>query len=338
MSDFEDNLWREVQRTYGAALSDAPDPLHRPSRLRRPVLAGTSLGVVGGSVAAVILLTAASSSPAFAVTRHSDGTVSVVIRRIEGIAGANRRLQFLGIRARAVAVSGFCRAVPPRALAQVSVATVRGRSVNWVRVAPGRMAERIRPAQIPAGRTLVIPTVPGGAAVRLVHGRVVSGPVPACLPPVVFFRQVSGSGRGRFVVCRAGITQSPGTILARPAPNTTDTNATGTDTNGTGTTATNGTATNESGTGPAPSEVPVGASTNTNAGTSTNAGTGTTDQSTATNGTGTTNGSAPAEAMSVSLPPPLLRHCPLNAERLALGAAAASARADRGASRKSARR
>ncbi|MGH2866246.1 MAG: hypothetical protein ACRDNK_01580 [Solirubrobacteraceae bacterium] len=311
MSEFEDNLWREVQRTYGSELSDAPDPLRRRSRPGVPVLAGTSLGVVGAGVAAVIVLTAASSSPAFAVNRHADGTVSVVIRRIEGIAGANRRLEFLGIRARAVAVSGVCPAAPPPGLTRVTMATVRGRSVNWVGVAPGRMAERIRPTQIPVGRTLVIPAVPGGAVVRLVHGRAVSGPVPACLPPVVFVRPGSGAARGRIVICRAGITPYPRTIVIGG----------GTDTNGTNT----GTGTN----GSPPSTATV-TSTNTNA-TSTNPGTATqtTDQGTATNGT-TTSGSPPAGGTNAPLPPPLLRHCQLNAERLALGAAAARAKADRG--------
>lgn len=153
MGEFEDNLWREVESTYGAELSDAPDPLHRRSRLRMPVLAGTGLGVLGGGVAAVIVLSAASSSPAFAVTRHADGTVSVVIRRIEGIAGANRRLQLLGIRARAVRVSGFCSAAPPPALAHVS-ATVRGRSVDWVGGPPaGWRRESTRPRFPPVARS-----------------------------------------------------------------------------------------------------------------------------------------------------------------------------------------
>ena len=232
MTEFEDNLWREVERTYGSELSDAPDPLRQRSRLRVPVLAGTSLGVVGGSVAAVIVLTA-SSSPAFAVTRHSDGTVSVVIRRMEGIAGANRRLQVLGIRARAVRVSGVCTAAPPQALAQVTVATVRGRRVDWVGAATSRMAQRIRPAQIPSGRTLVIPAVPGGALVRLVHGRAVSGRVPACLPPVVLIRPGSGPAGGRIVICRAGFTEYPRAVVTGAGTNTTGTNTTGTNSAGT---------------------------------------------------------------------------------------------------------
>ncbi len=335
MSEFDDNLWREVQRAYGAELADAPDPLRRRSRRRVPLLAGTSIGVVGGSVAAVIVLSAASSPPAFAVTRHADGTVSVMIRRIEGIAGANRRLALLGIHARAVAVSEVCTASPPHALAQVGVATVRGRQVNWVGVAPGRIAERIHPAEIPAGHTLVIPAVPGGAQLRLVRGRAVSGKVPACLPPVVFIGRGPGSAGGRTVICRAGITQSPHPVVAGVGTSTN-----GTDTNGTGTTATNGTATNATGTNPAPSQTTVGANTNTNAGTSTTAGTGATVQGTAINGATTMNGRAPTGSATggganVPLPPPLLRHCPLTAaERLALAVPKARATADRGGSRK----
>ena len=77
MTKFEDNLWREVEGKYGPELSEAAGPLHPRSRLRVPMIAGTSLGVVGGSAAAVLVLTAASSSPAFAVTPHRDGTVVI---------------------------------------------------------------------------------------------------------------------------------------------------------------------------------------------------------------------------------------------------------------------
>ena len=109
MSRFEDNLWREVQRAYGPELSEADGPLHRGSRLRAPVIAGTSLGVVGAGVAAAVILSAASSSPAFAVTQHKDGTVSVAIWRVAGIPGANARLAQLGVRARAVRVDNGCQ-------------------------------------------------------------------------------------------------------------------------------------------------------------------------------------------------------------------------------------
>ena len=127
MSKFEDNLWREVEEKYGSELSEAPGPVHsRP--LRGPVLAGTSLGIVGAGTAAVLVLTAAGSSPAFAVTTQPNGYVSVVIRRIEGIPGANRRLAQLGIHARAVSVADGCQVLPaPGVLRAVAVATARSK-------------------------------------------------------------------------------------------------------------------------------------------------------------------------------------------------------------------
>ena len=77
MTRFDDNLWREVERTYGSELAGADGPLSSGPRRRLPVIAGASLGVAGASAAAVIVLSAASSPPAFAVTSHPDGTVSV---------------------------------------------------------------------------------------------------------------------------------------------------------------------------------------------------------------------------------------------------------------------
>src|ERR1700733_15649999 len=110
MTKFDDNLWREIELSYGSKLGGSQGPLRRGPRVRVPVIAGTGLGVAGASAAAVIVLGAAGSTPAYAVTRHPDGSVSVTIRRIDGIQGANQRLAQLGIRARAVQVAGGCQA------------------------------------------------------------------------------------------------------------------------------------------------------------------------------------------------------------------------------------
>src|ERR1700728_1670824 len=133
MTRFDDNLWREVERRYGSELSDADGPLSSGPRWRLPMIAGASLGVAGASAAAVIVLSAASSSPAYAVTTHRDGTISLVIRRIDGITGANRRLAQLGIHVRAVQVEGQCRAAVVPALRRVTIATFkRDRHAGWV--------------------------------------------------------------------------------------------------------------------------------------------------------------------------------------------------------------
>lgn len=90
MSKFTDNLWRDLVREHGATLLEVDRPQRtrasrlglagRATLLRRPrVLAGGSLGLAGVATALVVALggTAATAPAAFAVTRHSDGSVVV---------------------------------------------------------------------------------------------------------------------------------------------------------------------------------------------------------------------------------------------------------------------
>jgi hypothetical protein len=298
MTRFDDNLWREVEGKYGPELSEAAGPLHPRSRLRVPVIAGTSLGVVGGSAAAVIVLTAASSSPAFAVTPHRDGTVSVVIRRIEGIPGANQRLAQLGIHARAVRVADGCQAPAARALARVTVMTLaRDVHRNWVDASPGAIHARIRPAQIPSGRTLVIPAIRTGTLVRLVRGGAVRGVVPACLPPAVGI-QTTPTGTGiRVVACRVAISPRARLVVPGPVTNATSTNAAPSQTTLTQTTAS-----------PPPT---TDSGTSTDAASTTDSGTATASGS--TTGSGTTPSSTPVGPANHALPPALVRACRLAA-------------------------
>jgi hypothetical protein len=291
MTRFEDNLWREVESRYGSELSGADGPLQRRSRLRMPMIAGTSLGLVGAGTAAVIVLTAASSSPAYAVTSNPDGTVSVVIHRIEGIPGANQRLAQLGIRARTVRVAGACQATTPPGLARVTVATfVRNRDAVSVGSTDGRVTARIRPTQIPTGRTLIIPAVPNGARVRLVRGRAVSGAAPACLAPTVLIRPAPGRSGGRIVTCRAATVLHPRPVAPSQGTNPTSTNAPAPSMN---TETTTGTGTTNTGTTPA--------STNTN------------DSGATTTGVAA-SASPPAGPPSITLMPSLARACLLVAQ------------------------
>ena len=325
MTKFEDNLWREVEEKYGSELSQAPGPVHSQSRLRGPMLAGTSLGVVGAGTAAVLVLTAAGSSPAFAVTSQPNGNVSVVIRRIEGIPGANRRLAQLGIHARAVRVADGCQVLPaPGMLRAVPITTlVRNGRRNWIGNRVSTLRAEIRPAQIPSGRTLVIPAVRAGRVVRLVRGRAIPGAVPACLPPTVqVWSRVKG-GVVQAIACRRGIPLHPlpGRIVVRPpvSASGTDTNATATNAaplpTVTQTTVSPATTTDPgatTGTGTATdSGTTTGAGTATDSGSTTGAGTAT-DSGMAT-GSGTTPSSTQPRSVTAVLPSPLVRACRLAA-------------------------
>jgi hypothetical protein len=99
MSKFEDHLWREFVREHGNGLAQMSTSTPKPTWRGPRLVAGTSLGLAGVGVAVALVLGATTTSPAFAVTRNHDGTVTISIRAASGIAGANARLHQLGIRA-----------------------------------------------------------------------------------------------------------------------------------------------------------------------------------------------------------------------------------------------
>ena len=150
MSKFKERLWRDLMREHGSELAQIDRPAAGRARYARPrLLAGTTVGFAVVATAIVLFLSAASTPAAFAVSGNSDGTVSVMLRRIAGIKGANARLQALGIRAKFVQVVSGCRAaVPPAALAQI-------KTPDQVLIHAGRQT-RIDPRKIPPGRTLMI--------------------------------------------------------------------------------------------------------------------------------------------------------------------------------------
>jgi hypothetical protein len=83
------------------AHADQPEP-GRPDGagfLRRPrVLAGGTLGLAGVAAALAIVLGAggATAPPAFAITKHSDGSVLVQLDRREDLGQANQKLTEMG--------------------------------------------------------------------------------------------------------------------------------------------------------------------------------------------------------------------------------------------------
>ncbi len=161
---FEGELERAIKRRLELASA-------RRRRARPRILAGTTLALAGLAAALTLAFTAASSPPAFAVTRNHDGTVSVKIMRLEGLRGANARLAAMNVPAKLVQVSAAC--------AQPPLPTPRG--LKW------RLARaQLRPARIPPGRTLVIVVRRLGRAVRVAPGHLVAGPPPSCLPPIPF--------------------------------------------------------------------------------------------------------------------------------------------------------
>jgi hypothetical protein len=99
MTKFTDHLWSDLAREHGAALAqaDRPEP-GRASFLRRPrVLAGSTLGLAGVGTALTVALSAASTTPAYAITTNSDGSVLVTINQKTALPQANAKLTAMGI-------------------------------------------------------------------------------------------------------------------------------------------------------------------------------------------------------------------------------------------------
>ncbi len=96
MTKFADQLFDDLIAEHGPALAQASRPATPARHLStRPVL--VTAGAAGLAVAATVgILASSGGSPAFAVTAHPNGTVTLAVYKDAGIAGANARLRQLG--------------------------------------------------------------------------------------------------------------------------------------------------------------------------------------------------------------------------------------------------
>src|ERR1700760_3883683 len=99
MTRFTDNLWRDLVREHGVKLANARRRARgRAAILKRPrVLAGSTLALAGGSTAIALALSAAGSTPAFAVSTNANGSVLVTISQKENIVQADAKLTEMGL-------------------------------------------------------------------------------------------------------------------------------------------------------------------------------------------------------------------------------------------------
>jgi hypothetical protein len=199
LSRFMDRPRRELACEYGADLAQITRPASKRQRARPRVLAGTTAGLAAVGTVLALALGATTSSPAFAVARNGDGTVTLTIKQLAGITGANAKLAALGVRARAVPVVAGCAASPvvTGLVARTDGARVPLPSSHAPRVA--LVSVRIDPSKIPAGQTLVLAAKQDSHAyVTLLAQEMVRGPAPACLgapPPPPIPIPIRGSCR-----------------------------------------------------------------------------------------------------------------------------------------------
>jgi hypothetical protein len=103
MTNFTDNLWSDLVREHGATLAQSDRPaLGRTGGtgvLRRPrVLAGSTLGLAGVGAALLLAVGTSATTPAFAITKTSDGSVLVKLNYAQNLnlPQVNRKLTQMG--------------------------------------------------------------------------------------------------------------------------------------------------------------------------------------------------------------------------------------------------
>ena len=171
-SSFENRLLLELRALVAEAPVGTPvtSPSSRRLRPRLAVLAG-AVAVVAVSAAAGIPLLSGGTTPAYAVSRNQDGSVTVEVGSLQDAAGLEQKLREVGVPA-------VVQYLPPgKACEQPWPGTAapppdgeHGLQMMGVDSSNGRTTFTID-GQIPAGATLVIatqvgsstgPTPPGG--------------------------------------------------------------------------------------------------------------------------------------------------------------------------------
>jgi hypothetical protein len=193
MTKFSDQLLDDLMREHGPALAHARPPAHPKRHLtpRRTLMAAG--GTLAAAAAIVGTLVAGSGTPAYAVTKNPDGTITLAVYQKSGIAGANARLRQLGDgRVVVVPVEPGCpRPAPPAASA------LGHRITTGIAISPDGSVT-VNAQGIPAGDILVVGVETSGHS-SLTGGVLTSPPAPSCIslpapPPGDGGPNASGNG------------------------------------------------------------------------------------------------------------------------------------------------
>jgi hypothetical protein len=195
---FEDRLLTELRAHVERHAIVAPPARARTGR--RPVLRPAPIAAAGGllaaaAVAVVLASGGDGSTPAYAVTPHHDGTVTVRVQSLSDSAGLERELRAAGVRAEVRALPAGTMCAPPQSEATTREAGQATMAVQSTTQHGSATTMTLSPATLPEDATLLITTSGGDAdggpssiAMAIVHGtgdpcRVVPAPAPAPTTP-----------------------------------------------------------------------------------------------------------------------------------------------------------
>jgi hypothetical protein len=187
MTKFADQLFDDLMREHGPALAHVTPPAPRPDRAtaRRAVLAAGGGLVAAGAVAGTLVATGAASgepshspaagTPAYAVTKNPDGTISLAVYQESGYAQVNAWLRQHGEKQ--VVVVPIRPGCPrPRK----PVVSGRGRTIGTSIGRSPTGSVTVSAHGIPAGDILVLGLATTGHA-SVGVGKLTSPPAPSCV-------------------------------------------------------------------------------------------------------------------------------------------------------------
>jgi hypothetical protein len=177
MTKFADQLFGDLMREHGSTLARTrpPAPGRHIATRRTLLAAGTACVAVAGTAGALV---AGGGTPAYAVTKNPDGTVTLAVYQESGIAGANAKLHQLGDgQVVVVPVGRDCPSI--RSLPAPAVPIVKGKvSMQTARSRDGSVT--VNAHGIPAGDILVL-GFEATAHGALGAAALTSPPAPGCI-------------------------------------------------------------------------------------------------------------------------------------------------------------
>jgi hypothetical protein len=178
MTKFSDQLFDDLMREHGPALAGT-GPLAHPQRrvtARRTLLAGGGTLAVAAAIAGTVV--ARSPTPAYAVTKNPDGTITLAVHQTSGIAGANARLRQLGDK-QVVVVPVEPGCPSPGSLPAPAVSG-RGHRITTGTSVSRNGSVTVNAQGIPAGDILVVGVETSGHS-SLGGAALTSPPAPSCI-------------------------------------------------------------------------------------------------------------------------------------------------------------
>jgi hypothetical protein len=177
MTKFEDQLYDDLMREHGHDLARTKvpaSPKHRVTPRRTLLAAG---GTLAAAAAIAGTLVAGGGTPAYAVTKNPDGSVTVAVYQKSGIAGANARLkQFGDSQVVVVPVEAGCP------LPKAPAVSPKGHMVSMGAAVSKNGAITVKATGIPAGDIVVVGTETTGPG-RSTAAIITSPPAPTCIAP-----------------------------------------------------------------------------------------------------------------------------------------------------------